>query len=207
MTEAASQDGHRLYDRHLPETTPRNFVGAPVCISRREVQRTPLRQSQSSGSPGRSEPFQPKLHYRYVQVPCVERGGDGSSLVVDALANATSTRHPSRGWVNTVSAWGAIRNLVIGDAQDAQRRMLIINIKMIELYEVGASQTKTRPHRQSNSPQAPSRSKRSAASPATPQTEWCQSAALRFGGSTTCGAFRRDEMRCPASAFVRLIDS
>lgn len=61
-------------------------------------------------------------------------GGDSSSLVVDALANATSTRHPSRGWVNTVSAWGAIRNLVIGDAQDAQRRMLIINIKMIELY-------------------------------------------------------------------------
>lgn len=134
MTEAGSQDGHRLYDRHLPETTPRNFVGAPVCISRREVQWTPLRQSQSSGSPGRSEPFQPKLHYRYVQVPCVERGGDSSSLVVDALANATSTRHPSRGWVNTVSAWGAIRNLVIGDAQDAQRRMLIINIKMIELY-------------------------------------------------------------------------
>lgn len=30
--------------------------------------------------------------------------GGPYSPVVDALANATSTRHPSRGWVNTVSA-------------------------------------------------------------------------------------------------------
>lgn len=103
--------------------------------------------------------------------------------------------------------WGAIRNLVIGDAQDAQRRMLIIHIKMIVLYSIRWAPRRPRQdHRQVEWPSGSEPLQASAASPATPQTEWCQSAALRFGGSATCGAFRRDEMRCPASAFVRLID-
>lgn len=61
-------------------------------------------------------------------------GGRLCSPVVRALANATSTRHPSRGWVNVVSAGVPSETLFLENAQDAQRRMLIININMIEFY-------------------------------------------------------------------------
>lgn len=60
--------------------------------------------------------------------------GDASSLswICIGQCNEHATSEP---WLGKYClGWGAIRNLVIGDAQDAQRRMLIINIKMIELY-------------------------------------------------------------------------
>lgn len=124
-------------------------------------------------------------------------GGRIFSPVVGALANATSTRHPSCGWVNVVSVEVPSETLFLGYAQNAQRRLLIIYINRIEMYQMSISQTKTRPQLgEWLSGFEPLQA--SAASPATPQIIWCQSAALRFGGSTTCGAFRRDEMRCPA---------
>lgn len=89
----------------------------------RAVQWTPLRQSQSSGSPGRLGRFQPELHYRCVPVPCVGRGGTASFACRGCMdqCNRHATSEP---WLGKCClGWGATRNLVAQDAQNAQRRV------------------------------------------------------------------------------------
>lgn len=119
-------------DRHPGEIRPHSFVGIPAgtsgaqCSGRRYVKANPADRLAGWGD----------FSQNYTTGAYLSRasgvGGRRLSPVVDALTNATGTRHPSRGWVNAVSAGVPPGTLLLKMLRMPSGALLII-IKMIEI--------------------------------------------------------------------------